>query len=78
MTKFLLFASANYYPCGGLHDCHGAYDTRAETEAAMAEISDMYMGDCHVLQLPEMLVHIYDSERRYVGVVHFDAFLDGD
>ena len=63
MTKFLLFAAPNYYPYGGLRDCKGVYDTLAETEAAIAALDAGFMDDCHVLQVPEMIVHDYHYNR---------------
>ena len=74
MTHYLLFASSNY-PCGGMHDCQGVHTTRAEAEAAMADVSSFFTDDYHVLQVPEMLVHVYDKERRYVGVTTLAKFM---
>ena len=73
--KFLLFASPNYYPFGGMHDCHGVFDTLAEAEAAMADINEGYMADCHVLQMPEMLLHDYDSKGRHHSVQPLANFI---
>jgi hypothetical protein len=58
-----------------MNDCKGVFDTLAETEAAMANIDEGYMDDCHVLQLPEMLVHDYDSTGKHYGVKPLGAFL---
>ena len=75
MTKFLLFAAPAYYPYGGMNDCKGVFDTLAETEAYMATIDEGYMDDCHVLQMPEMLVRDYDSTGKPCGVKPLDVFL---
>jgi len=72
---FLLFACPNYYPYGGLNDCKGAFNTLAETEAAMADIDNGYMDDCHVLQIPEMIVRDYDSEGNSIRVRTLAEFI---
>lgn len=77
MTKFLLFAAPAYYPYGGLHDCKGYFDTREELDAEVAKLDPRDRYECHALQMPEMLVHIYDRQGRYEGVVRLDAFLIG-
>ena len=59
---FLLFACPNYYPNGGLNDCKGVFNTLAETEAAIAKLDETYMDDCHVLQIPEMIVRDYCTD----------------
>ena len=72
---FILFASPNYYPYGGMHDCKGVFATLAEAEAAMANIDEGYMDDCHVLQVPEMLLHDYDSTGKPCGVKPLAEFI---
>lgn len=37
MKRFLVFAGANYYPCGGWKDFYGSYDTKDEAQEAIAE-----------------------------------------
>jgi hypothetical protein len=74
MKKFLLFAAPAYYPYGGLCDCKGAFDTREELDAAVARLKPQDRNECHALQVPEMLVHIYDKQGRYEGVVRLDTF----
>ena len=75
MTKFLLFAAPAYYPYGGMNDCKGVFDTLAEAEAYMATIDEGYMDDCHVLQMPEMLVRDYDSTGKPCGVKPLAEFI---
>lgn len=75
MPKFLLFAAPAYYPYGGLCDCKGCFYTREELDAAVAMLKVHERDECHALQVPEMLVHIYDRRGRYEGVVRLDTFL---
>lgn len=70
MTKFSLFAAHS----GELHDCKGQFDTREELDAAVAELDPLDRGTCYALQMPEMLVHSYDRQGRYEGVL--DVILD--
>lgn len=77
MTKFLLFAAPAYYPYGGLCDCKGHFDTREELDAAVAALGPRDRHECHALQMPEMLVHIYDRQGRYESVMQLDAFMIG-
>ena len=74
MKKFLLFAAPAYYPYGGLCDCKGYFATREELDAAVARLEWRDRDECHALQVPEMLVHIYDKQGRYEGVVRLDTF----
>ena len=76
MTKFLLFAAPAYYPYGGLCDCKGHFDTREELDAAVAKLDPRDRCTCHALQMPELLVHNYDRQGRYEGVMQLDAFLN--
>lgn len=32
MKRFMLFAGENYYPCGGMEDFKGSFDTYEEAE----------------------------------------------
>lgn len=77
MTKFLLFAAPAYYPYGGLCDCKGHFNTREELDAAVLNLDQRYRDECHALQVPEMLVHIYDQQGRYESVMQLDAFMIG-
>ena len=56
---FILFASQDYYPFGGLQDCRGVFGTREACDAAAAALPRPDRDDCHALQVPEMLVHHY-------------------
>ena len=70
MTNFLLFAVPTYYPSGGLHDCRGVFDTRAEAEAEIARLvaTSVSHMEYHVLQLPEMIGHEYEPDGTYAGI----------
>ena len=79
MTKFLLFASPNYYPYGGLRDCKGVYDTLAETEAAIAALDYGFsITDFHVLQMPEMIVHDYYNDRTRAHSKPLSEFMQAE
>ena len=76
MSEFLLFVSRPYYPLGGLNDCKGRFVSKDALDDAVRRIPNSYsLLDIHALQVPEMLVHIYDDKGRYEGVVTLDAFL---
>jgi len=77
MTKFLLFAAPAYYPYGGLCDCKGQFSSKDALDACVSRLTDRERAECHALQIPEMLVHIYDQKGRYEGVTPLDAFMNG-
>ena len=39
---FILFCFSRFYPCGGMNDCHGFYDTVEEAKAAADARDDDY------------------------------------
>lgn len=80
MSEFLLFSAPQYYPYGGLHDCKGRFTSKDALDDAVRRMPRSYaLVDVHALQVPEMLVHIYDYKGRYEGVVTLDAWLrDGE
>ena len=82
MSEFLLFVSRTYYPFGGLNDCKGRFVSKDALDDAVRRIpigTDSYsLRDIHALQVPEMLVHIYDDKGRYEGVVTLDRFLSAE
>lgn len=79
MSEFLLFSAPTYYPFGGLNDCKGRFASKDALDAAVRALPNADIAyrraSRHALQLPEMLVHVYDSEGRYEGVVTLDTFL---
>lgn len=79
MSEFLLFSAPTYYPYGGLNDCKGRFVSKDALDDAVRRIPNSYdLADVHALQVPEMLVHIYDRKGRYEGVVRLDTFLNDD
>jgi hypothetical protein len=61
MKRFLLFSGDEYYPCGGMNDFKGDYDTLDEAKDALIKIA--LDGDAD-------WGHIYDTltkEMAYVG-----------
>lgn len=83
MSEFLLFSAPPYYPYGGMADCVGRFASKEETDTAALdahqkrrEQRNYSIYDTHALQIPEMVVRIYDNAGRYEGVVTLNAFME--
>ena len=77
MTKFLTFANPTYYPSGGMSDCVGVFDTLAEAEAAMRTVLSNGVSEGHILQVPELIVHDYESDGTIWLVAPLNRYING-
>ena len=67
MKRYLAFQGNRYYPCGGMEDFAGDYDTQAEAQSAIiSKIKEDMAYDTIEEELKYRWAHIWDSEIKEI------------